>query len=86
MIAICKFENFPCWYEGIKQFLPVSGSGSVSSPVEGSSAPCPSPASWSRPTEYRAFHILLDYFQSLTPKYAHIILEKASIFCKKNFY
>ena len=34
---------------------------------------------------YRVSHIILDYHQALTPKYAHIILENPSIFCKKTF-
>ena len=34
---------------------------------------------------YRASHIIMDYLQALTPKYAHIILKKPIIFCKKIF-
>jgi len=39
---------------GIREFLPVSASGSVLSPVEGSSAPCPSPTVFARGADLAA--------------------------------
>ena len=35
---------------------------------------------------YRASHIILDYLQSLTPKYAHYTKKNLAFSAKKNFY